>query len=329
MTGEQIYPLEFKLPPWIIVIFLLLGCAVVLWRKNRKISKDFKMHRHFNITWSIFFLCYGIGRIFFSLSDYERAYYGTSAFHYQLVTYAYVCGVAGIASAIYYFDKYIFKPDRLFVSKTLLACTLILLPILVVVAIFYNDLFPLIRIVVYSSLFAGGGFLAIGTLRILRAVDTATFSNYLWNVIGLLLMIIGISIDIEPMYNLVYFDYPYLLVLSPIILSIGAILFTKNIDILFKLMLEFYESQQICLVHRGKLKGRRHMCPNCFVKYCDHCFKAVIMVEKKCWACNSYISKEVKAIPSTPESPEQPEKVAFSGEGENGSYLITDKHKNK
>jgi hypothetical protein len=286
MTGEANYPLEFKLPSWIAVIFILIICIIVLWAKNREITKDFKMHRQFNITVSLFFLFFGIGRVFFLLSDFERTIHGQTELHYQFVVYSYMCGVSAMASAIYYMDKYILKPDKVIISKLLLVGAFVFLPMLVLISIFYYELVPSIRMIMYVSLILSAIFLIVAAIRIARAIDTSNFHDYINNIIGFVLMSFGVLFDIEIMYQLLFFDFPYLIVIPPLLFIFGAILFTSNIDIVFKLMLEFYISQQICLVHRGEIKGKKHMCPNCFVKYCDQCFKSVILIERKCWACN-------------------------------------------
>jgi hypothetical protein len=307
MTGESKYPFAFKLPPWIAVIFILIVCIIVLWVKNREIAKDFKMHRQFNITVSLFFLFFGIGRVFFLLSDFERTIHGQTALHYQFVTYSYMCGVSAMASAIYYMDKYVLKPDKLIISKLLLGGAFVFLPILVLISIFYYELVLSIRMVMYISLILSAIFLIVAAIRIARAIDISDFHDYLNNIIGFILMTFGVLFDIEIMYQLIFFDFPILIFIPPLLFIFGAILFTSNIDIVFKLMLEFYISQQICLVHRGEIEGKKHICPNCFVKYCDQCFNSVILIEKKCWACNFDYSTGKKPSQFTAEPTEVPE----------------------
>ena len=55
---------------------------------------------------------------------------------------------------------------------------------------------------------------------------------------------------------------------------------------------ELYAKKKICIVHKGKIKGKVFFCSNCLVKYCERCFKKVVEVENKCWACE----KEIKSV---------------------------------
>ncbi|MFX0098287.1 MAG: hypothetical protein ACFFCS_01825 [Candidatus Hodarchaeota archaeon] len=54
-------------------------------------------------------------------------------------------------------------------------------------------------------------------------------------------------------------------------------------------VLDYYTSTDTCVICRGKIMEKMHLCPKCLVKYCDACFTSVVSVENECWNCKERI----------------------------------------
>jgi hypothetical protein len=122
--------------------------------------------------------------------------------------------------------------------------------------------------------------------KILRSIRITTFYKFFWAFIGFILFALGASMEIEYFYTIFYIKYPILLVLPPLVTILGLILIVKNIEHAFGLILDYFTTKQICLIHRGEIKGKKYLCPNCLTKYCSNCFNSVVLADNKCWTCN-------------------------------------------
>jgi len=54
--------------------------------------------------------------------------------------------------------------------------------------------------------------------------------------------------------------------------------------------IDIQEKMDLCLVHKGRIKGLNYICPKCQAKYCLKCATHLAKKEKRCWACNEPIS---------------------------------------
>ncbi|MEX2715457.1 MAG: hypothetical protein Q6370_004055 [Candidatus Sigynarchaeota archaeon] len=70
---------------------------------------------------------------------------------------------------------------------------------------------------------------------------------------------------------------------------VGFYYVTINFRLINKASMEYYRSKKICIVHRGKVKGKPFMCARCNVLYCTTCKDAIVRVENKCWNCGAVL----------------------------------------
>lgn len=93
-------------------------------------------------------------------------------------------------------------------------------------------------------------------------------------------------------------DFPFNWLVFIITSIVGAMLLISEYTRSIIPVLEHYSSENICIVHRGKIEGKTIICPECMVKYCKQCFDSVIKEENKCWNCGSMIHGEkAKHVP--------------------------------
>ena len=75
-------------------------------------------------------------------------------------------------------------------------------------------------------------------------------------------------------------------------------------------VIDFYQNQRLCVVHRGVIEDKVFLCSNCNVFYCLKCREALIEMENKCWNCDATIEKaviessKIKATPIAADSRE-------------------------
>ena len=66
--------------------------------------------------------------------------------------------------------------------------------------------------------------------------------------------------------------------------------------------MDYFRSKKICIVHRGKIKGKAFMCATCGVLYCANCKEAIVQIENRCWSCKTFLDANVKIIENIEEN---------------------------
>ncbi|MFX0099741.1 MAG: hypothetical protein ACFFCS_09170 [Candidatus Hodarchaeota archaeon] len=289
MAGEAEYPLDFKLISWIPVTIATCILGIILLRKNRKILKDFKLQRQFNTSLALLYFCFATMRFLFLLSDMERVANGQTDIHYYFVYSAQIIGNLGNTLIILYFDKILVRQKRPIISTVMFSYLLIL------IILFFLYLFnPFLAIdfkAILYPLLVGYTFLVVAILvllilRVVKAIKIQFSYSVLGMVIGILCLSLGQMLDSNAFYDLLYIENPQYVLIPPISGIIGLILMVIFLDKAFALILDYFTTKLICLIHRGDIEGKVYLCPKCRVKYCENCFVSVIKVEGKCWACD-------------------------------------------
>jgi hypothetical protein len=67
-----------------------------------------------------------------------------------------------------------------------------------------------------------------------------------------------------------------------------------NFRLINKASMEYYRSKKICIVHKGKIKGKPFMCARCNVLYCTTCKDAAVRAENKCWNCGAVLDSSTE-----------------------------------
>jgi hypothetical protein len=104
---------------------------------------------------------------------------------------------------------------------------------------------------------------------------------------GLLTLVFGIALDGD-ILSALGFD-PIRYILSPALCIIGTTLFfLTRMD---SVVVEYYQTKRICIVHRGVIAGKVFICGTCGIFYCPACKEAIAAAENKCWNCGAVLDK--------------------------------------
>jgi hypothetical protein len=104
------------------------------------------------------------------------------------------------------------------------------------------------------------------------------------NILGAISVTYGIWL-----YNLLYAVIAGSKVVGLVLVTIGFTHF-KEIN---KGLIDYYGSKRVCIVHRGKIKGKSFMCSKCHLLYCMACKDAVMKLGNKCWNCGSALDQSL------------------------------------
>ncbi|MFX0100042.1 MAG: hypothetical protein ACFFCS_10720, partial [Candidatus Hodarchaeota archaeon] len=62
-----------------------------------------------------------------------------------------------------------------------------------------------------------------------------------------------------------------------------------NLNRIMPIIIDFYQSEHICIVHKGKIEGKVFICRNCNIFYCIRCKEAISKNENACWNCGEVL----------------------------------------
>jgi hypothetical protein len=168
----------------------------------------------------------------------------------------------------------------------------------------------------------------------LRKLTVSLFFGFTLPIIGTLLTAFNFSEPIlENFGGLVLNIY---LTIAVSLKITGYLLLTHvllNFSKINKSLIDYYTSKQICIVHRGKIKGRAFMCANCHVLYCIKCKNAIAGIENECWNCKQKLDvalqdsvKEVSPPPPVQDEDNGP--VTIDDLDDAGNFKEKKLHKN-
>jgi hypothetical protein len=248
------------------------------------------MRRDFNKYLSITLLSYAAVRIFFLLADFEMAARGNSILYNQFYLAAYLFAFIAVGVISHYFDKYLLYQKKKFLSKLTVIYGIINAILLLLLPLFIH-IVDVIRILFIAGLYFSVAIFGYLTLKIVIGTKIRNFKKFKIFLLGFFLFILGSALDNNELYDF-YLKYPILMLIPPCLVIFGLIFLLTQKDLAFNLFLEYYSSQQFCLIHRGKIEGKINFCPKCFVEYCERCFSFIMSSEKECWACHYHFVKE-------------------------------------
>jgi len=292
LSGETSYPLQYKVIPWMIVIIISIILAILMLKKNKSIVKDYKVHRQYNLVFAIFLCGFSLIRIFYLFSDFERVAHGKTILHYLFVYTSHIIIYFILTVLMYYFDKNIVHSKNLFIVKFSFLYFIISV-IFVLLSLSFEQMFDILRLFLFPGMYVIFGIVAILILKMLLKIHLSASKNILYFGMGIFIGGMAQILDSDFLYGLIYINNPVFLVIPPILTLIGFIIAFKYSNDAFKIIIEFYTTKQMCLVHRGISTGKIAYCPNCYIKYCKNCFDSVIKIENKCWVCDYIFDQNI------------------------------------
>ncbi|TXT54471.1 MAG: membrane protein of unknown function [Promethearchaeota archaeon] len=273
VSGEFFSYREIKLFSWsIVIIIAFIAALLVLYRGLTK-RKEFLMRKQFFTSGAALLFGFALIRLLFLLSDLENWTNGKTLFHYQLVYLGYNLLYIGFFFMVNFFDTFIINSPKKILKLSFLSLSsvyfglFLFLPLL----LSYEEY---TRYILYSGLYYVAFITFIIFISILKRIKLKGLLRFLWAFLGFILVLIA-----SPLESL--FPLP----IVPLTILIGYILILTNIELTIIIFSEYFSAKQLCLIHRGAIEGKIAFCPKCFVKYCERCFSAVILVEGNCWAC--------------------------------------------
>jgi hypothetical protein len=291
MAGDLSYPFLYKILPWTFAILLSSINTILITKENRKVPKEFEIQRKFYFNLEIIFITFGLMRLFFLFSDFEKFTNGYTVLHIQFGSVGYLFQYIGASMLTFYVDKYFINSRNLIVSK-LIIIFMLLSSFFILVSPFLTEIVDIAVIILYPGIYITNGIIILMILKIFISIKLKNLRKYVVSSVGIIFIFLGTFLDSRFFYDSIYTDYPIYVIIPAIFVIVGLIITPLYIKTWFELLLEFYTTKQICIIHRGNIEGKIHICPKCFVKYCSKCFKSVISIENKCWVCNYVFSKD-------------------------------------
>ena len=198
---------------WYIVnILLFLSCTLFL---LKAFKTEGKSQRNVYLGYGLFSLCFGFTRLFFLLSwSCEGIFEGCYDFY---LTAGYVAGIIGMIIIIFIFESYLLDTKKILTGITFIAFLIVL------VALFGLTSREIALNMLYILLPAGIIALTISYIYFIVKSTGASRKKAIGVFIGLTLFFIGYSMN-TTIFITIFGGIPSFL--SPIVMSIGIIIFT-------------------------------------------------------------------------------------------------------
>jgi len=278
--GYLAYPVEQKIFAWLIAIGYLTVLTGFFIYKTITTQKELKLQRLYLRSIAIFLFFYICVRIAFIFSDIERDLHNYSNLYIHLVLIGYSFGLLAFLQLVYFGEKYLLGFQHHF-----LTFILSIFYVMDMILIFFPQVFLTSRILSYLGHYSTISIIFIIFLIVLIRTSKKAQQVAFLSFLGLLIAALSAFLESD------FFITSGLVspLISPLLLVIGLTIFTLPQKIMVRLIIEYYTNKKICLVHRGKIKGKIYFCQTCFVCYCQNCFENVILKEKLCWSCGNAI----------------------------------------
>jgi hypothetical protein len=270
------------------VILFITGITFLFNVRDQKIENL----KRINLGLGMFSIMYGLTRVIFILMFQD---FTNPEENYDfLASVAYSLGIFGFTFMIWSLERETFK-TRLF---SLISFLLSIITVICTIIVYYG--ITVVREIALIIIMVGSPFVAIMLLLIHVSLISKLMGTikrkFIYSFSGMFIMFIGIVLDGQ--YALSFEPIPiwFKMDVVPILAIFGFLLFIYSALKTIRLLSEFYDSKNICLVHKGNIEKKIFICPNCLVKYCKNCFDSVISKENKCWACEYIFSGKEEVI---------------------------------
>ncbi|MFX0098629.1 MAG: hypothetical protein ACFFCS_03540 [Candidatus Hodarchaeota archaeon] len=275
---------------YVLITALTISFLFIIFQTRRK-RKEFRLQRQFYIICGLTLFFFTITKLFLVSSDIERWISGESVFFFQLVYFGYLFAYFACLAMLYYFDRFIINPDRIIITKIILGYA-IFCSFIVFISPALSSYFWLVRYLLYLGFYLTAIIFGIMMIKILATVKVKVNKKLIAFGSGLILAIVGQAFGTDILNYYVYSKAPMMTFFPTGLTIIGLILIVKNLDFGFDIILLYYTTKKICIIHRGEITKDIQLCPNCLSTYCLNCFNSVILQEKKCWFCDFHFGEE-------------------------------------
>ncbi|MFX0100044.1 MAG: hypothetical protein ACFFCS_10730, partial [Candidatus Hodarchaeota archaeon] len=221
----------------------------------------------------------------------------TFTLDFQII-YTFILFFASSLIIIHPAEKYLQKKQKNVLTYMLLI-TLVLLATILGLAHFFQDIdqtnamvvnflmviYPVAVVLVIVSFILS----IAGLFKYYVTITVKTKGKHRKKAILIVIGFIGwlIAIVLEAILNAFLDLTSYAILIAPILFIIStAMLGFKGI---MPVIIDFYQSEHICIVHRGIIEGKVFLCRNCNIFYCIKCKEAISKSENKCWNCNAIL----------------------------------------
>jgi parallel beta-helix repeat protein len=320
--------LEFGI--FFILLFIGLYYLISDIKKRREMGN--KIQAEFNVAYSLFLIANSINQLFHILSkviilyllevdwlpriireylmyNFIEIVIGSYIFSLELqVAYTLLLFLVAFLFIMYPTEKYLKKSQKIPYS-TFILIAISLLSLVILIAHFFPDtsqitgfqgfMLSILHIITFFAILASLIFGITGFLSYYIAISIKTVGKH--RKIAILTLIgfggWGVAKLIDSFFNRLDEIAQWLILMGPILF----IVFTPLLRFrrIMPSIINFYQNQRRCVVHRGVIEGKVFLCSKCNVFYCLKCKEALIDIENKCWNCGASIEKTIIERPES------------------------------
>ncbi|MBN2152608.1 MAG: hypothetical protein JW839_14235 [Candidatus Lokiarchaeota archaeon] len=303
---------------WLYVVVIAIKVsilAVIAFFIKREQEKEEKVTLALMYAFLVDIVCLIVSRICYVAGDFFLTGYDIGLYSYNPAMVVWKLGATVLSAGIV---ALIFAVDRVVLNnkfKSVFAYAAIVLSILaaaypvspgsagdftVVATLVMFAQIPIFFLVAVFSWF-------IAICPGLKRLTVSAFIGILFTILGTMLTAFGFTTPILNNFGQVVLNVYLTFVVSMKIVGYVLVVYSVvNFSRINKALLDYYTSKRICIVHRGRIKGRAFMCANCHVLYCMPCKAAIVEIENKCWNCKQELEHAAVAIDGAPLEAEKP-----------------------
>ncbi|MHA1340821.1 MAG: hypothetical protein ACTSRZ_12535 [Promethearchaeota archaeon] len=212
-TWEEFW---IKNPLWMIACLIGIVLGAIFFKRAKKLKDEIKSQKQVFYGYGLFYLMYVITRILFIFSDIARINH--SIYYDTFVSGAYIFTAIALFVVIVTIERYLIKQTKKAFTMITLA-GLISIIILFIISIFNEGILGILRIINTSMMVLGGLLIIILYIILVKTSIGMLKRNAIFSLSGILILAIGLVFDMDALSDIIP------VFISPIIVSIGAILF--------------------------------------------------------------------------------------------------------
>ncbi|MFX0099231.1 MAG: hypothetical protein ACFFCS_06580 [Candidatus Hodarchaeota archaeon] len=296
-------PTFYSLISGLIVVLIAASGGIIFFYEMRK-EQVLEVRRMMR-AWGILAVSVSLTYVFFNIENiiwFNSEGLGVMNLTSTLHVIAYVMIYIGFSLFLSSLELHVFNRRRVFAWIALVAVILYSIISVFIPTMNFDlliELWPIFVIIYYIIT----GFLVLSTFGILAAMIKRTAGDlrrrFGFTVAGFSIFLIGV------LFNMVLPNWGFILtgIICPALLLLGLIIILASRPTrLSGPLLDYYTSERLCIVHRGKIEDKVFACPSCGIFYCLRCQKALVEAGDPCWNCKASLETgKAKVIPDYQE----------------------------